>query len=284
VHRLIAFVAVSLIASACVPSPGNTPATTAAPTTTTSSPAPPATTTPQASSCGIGETFSEDGEIFSLESQSGDATRISGLNGVQDQGCDRFIISLATDAGAPATSVGRTRVVFLRDLGVVRVFLPDVTDTNITDGVFELPLIDRAYVVRSADGSLYVDAHLGAAAMARTVVTESPAQIIVELDPGGPALPPVATRSDLVVVLTPREGRASYPLIVTGYSRTFEANVVVRLVKAEVVAEERVTTATDYLSAWGEFTVTLETGPLGKLQLTVGDDSDQDVTINLVLN
>ncbi len=178
---------------------------------------------------------------------------------MQDRECDRFIISLATDAGAPATSVGRTRVVFLRDLGVVRVFLPDVTDTNITDGVFELPLIDRAYVVRSADGSLYVDAHLGAAAMARTVVTESPAQIIVELDPGGPALPPVAARSDLVVVLTPREGRADYPLIVTGYSRTFEANVVVRLIKADVVAEERVTMATDYLSAWGEFTVTLET-------------------------
>ncbi|HDH25230.1 MAG TPA: hypothetical protein ENH00_03420 [Actinobacteria bacterium] len=219
-----------------------------------------------------------------MDSRSGDATRISGLNGVQDRECDRFIISLATDAGAPATSVGRTRVVFLRDLGVVRVFLPDVTDTNITDGVFELPLIDRAYVVRSADGSLYVDAHLGAAAMARTVVTESPAQIIVELDPGGPALPPVAARSDLVVVLTPREGRADYPLIVTGYSRTFEANVVVRLIKADVVAEERVTMATDYLSAWGEFTVTLETGPQGKLRLTVGDDADQDVTINLVLN
>ncbi len=42
--------------------------------------------------------------------------------------------------------------------------------------------------------------------------------------------------------------------------------------------------ATDYLSAWGEFTVTLETGPQGKLRLTVGDDADQDVTINLVLN
>jgi len=236
------------------------------------------------SSCGTGEAFSEDDELFSINGGGGDATRISGLSGTHDQDCDRFVITLSTDAGAPATSVGRTTVTFLRHLGVVRVFLPDVTDTNITDGVFELPLINRAYVVRAGDGSLYVDAHLGSAAVARSTVTQSPAQIVVELAPGGPDLAIAPSRSDLVVVLTPREGKATYPLTVTGYSRTFEANVVVRIIKGNSIAEERITTATDYLSAWGEFAVTLDSGPQGKLQLTVGDDADQDVQISLVLN
>lgn len=278
-RKLLALTAVSLVAAACVSSPVSTPSTSATPTPTST-----ATSAPRASSCGTGEAFSEDGELLALESSDGDATRVSGLTGIQDQDCDRFIISLSTDAGAPATSVGRTRVVFLRDLGVVRIFLPDVADTNITDGIFELPLIDRAYVVRSVDGSLYIDAHLGAAALARSVVTQSPAQVVVELDPGGPDLAPAAARSDLVVVLAPREGKAEYPLTVTGYSRTFEANVVISLFKGNAISELRVTTATDYLGAWGEFTVTLDSGAQGTLQLVVGDDTDQDVTISLVLN
>lgn len=270
--------AASLIVASCTATPA--PPSTTAPTASTT---PVATTGPQLS-CGGSETFSASGTLASASAEDGDATRISGLSASHAEDCDRFVVDLSTEAGAPATSVGQASVEFSRDLGVVRVTLPEVTETTITDGIFELPLVDRAYVVRSAEGSLYVDVHLRAAAVARGTVTRSPAQIVIEFTPGGAELGPPAPHSDLVVVLTPRGDKAAYPLFVTGYSRTFEANVVVRLLKGNSVSVERVTTATDYLAAWGEFSVTLDTGPQGRLQLTVGDDSDQDVTLSLVLN
>jgi hypothetical protein len=276
VRGLIVLVAVLLVATACTVSPATTTATTVTSSTTTVT-----TTTP---ACGPGQEFSQDGELLDVDQQGGDAARISGLNGERDSNCERFVIGLTTAAGAPATSVGTVRAVFLRDLGVVRVYLPDVTDTSITDGVFELPLVDRSYVVRAEDGSLYVDAHLGGASLARAVVAESPARIIVELEPGGPDLPELAPHSDLIVVLTPRGGKAGYPLVVSGYARTFEANVVVRLVKAGSVVTQSITTATDYLTAWGQFSTTLESGPQGSVDVVVGDDGDQEVTIGLVVN
>lgn len=278
-RSLSGLLAASIVAASCTATPAP-PSTTAATVSTT----PVATTGPQSPSCGGSETFSASGTLASASAEDSDATRISGLSASHAEDCDRFVVDLSTEAGAPATSVGQASVEFFRDLGVVRVALPEVTETTITDGIFELPLVDRAYVVRSAEGSLYVDVHLRAAAVARGTVTRSPAQIVVEFTPGGAELGPPAPHSDLVVVLTPRGDKAAYPLSVTGYSRTFEANVVVRILKGNSVSVERVTTATDYLAAWGEFSVTLATGPQGRLQVTVGDDSDQDVTLSLVLN
>lgn len=194
------------------------------------------------------------------------------------------MVGFATESGAPATSVSDVDVEFLRELGVIRINLPGVSHTSIADGVFESPLVDRAYVVRGQDGSLYVDAHLSSPALARAEIVQSPARVVIQLEAGGEDLPPPAATSDFVVLMTPRDRKGSYPLPVSGYARTFEANVVVRLVKAGSVEAEKTVTATDYLEAWGEFAVTFDQGPQGALDLVVGEGGNDDLSMSLVLN
>ena len=241
------------------------------------------TTVPTTAAPSCGGEFSARGELLRFH-VDGDASRISALHTEQDGACEQFVIGFTTQAGAPATSVGSVDVQFLRDIGVIRITLPDITRTSITDGVFESPLVDRAYVVRAQDGSLYVDAHLSVPAMARAEIVQSPARVVVQLEPGGDELPAPAPRSDLVVLLTPREPEVTYPLTVSGYARTFEANVVVRILQTGSIAAEQVTTATDYLEAWGEFSSVFESGPDGQVQLLVGEGGDQDVSVDLVVN
>ncbi len=245
-------------------------------TSTTSS-----TTTTTTSPCG-GE-FSERGELLSFDSD-GDANRIASLHTDQDGACEQFVIGFTTESGAPATSVSTVDVQFLRDLGLIRISLPGIDHTSIADGVFESLLVDRAYVVRAQDGSLYVDAHLSAPAMARAEIVQSPARVVIQLEAGGEDLPLPPATSDLVVLLTPRERKTTYPLTVSGYARAFEANVVIRIMKAGSVSSEQVATATDYLEAWGEFSTVFEDGPQGAVELVVGEGGDKDVSMNLVLN
>jgi hypothetical protein len=252
-------------------------------TTETSTSTAPSTTVPSTTAPSCGGEFSERGELLSFHVE-GDASRISALHTDQNGACEQFVIGFTTEAGAPATSVGNVEVEFLRDIGVIRIALPDITNTSITDGVFESTLIDRAYVVRGQDGSLYVDAHLSAPSMARAEIVQSPARVVVQLEPGGQELPAPAPRSDLVVLLTPRQSEVAYPLTVSGYSRTFEANVVMRILQGGSIAAEQVATATDYLEAWGEFSSVFESGPKGTVQLVVGEGGDQDVSLDLVVN
>jgi hypothetical protein len=262
----------------CTTLPSGSTETSTSPATTSTAPSSTTTTAP---SCG-GE-FSDRGKLLSFH-VNGDASRISALHTDQDGACEQFVIGFTTEAGAPATSAGNVDVEFLRDIGVIRIALPDIADTSITDGVFESALVDRAYVVRSQDGSLYIDAHLSAPAMARAEIVQSPARVVVQLEPGGEELPSLAPRSDVVVLLTPRGPEATYPLTVSGYARTFEANVVVRILQGGSIASQQVTTATDYLEAWGEFSVVFESGPKGAVQLVVGEGGDQDVSVDLVVN
>lgn len=268
-----------LLVAACVPAT----APPAEPSTVTTA-APQPTATLPVKQCTGGDPFLENGPLLAAGAGRGDASRITGLAATEGPGCEELTITLATSAGAPATSTGPVEVQILRDLGVIRILLPDVTETSITDGVFELSLADRVFVVRDATGSLFVDVHLGDAALARASIRESPARVVVELTPGGSPLPPPAARSDLIVVLAPRGAKASYPLVVEGYSRTFEGNVVARLVKGGKVAAEEITTATDYVTTWGQFSLEFDDGPQGRVELTVGDEAGASLSLSLVLN
>jgi hypothetical protein len=87
-----------------------------------------------------------------------------------------------------------------------------------------------------------------------------------------------APRGDRVVVLEPRPGAASYPLAVTGYARTFEANVVVRLEQDGQEVYDDFTTATAWADAWGYFSFTIDQGPSGPVVLHVGEHSARDGT------
>ena len=219
-----------------------------------------------------------------LGADVGDAEYVAALRWAAHPGCERVVIDLSSGSGSPAGSVGDATVTVLDASGVVRVNLPQaVTRTGIIDTLFDGDLARGAYVVRRADGSLAVDIHIGSSAPAqiRAFAVDSPARIVVDLSPAPAGGTPVAARPTTagnVVVLSPAPGEATFPLAITGYARTFEASVVARLSVDGSVVAETFTTATDWIDAWGTFTLTFESGPSGEVILFVGEDSARDGT------
>ncbi|MEX2586776.1 MAG: Gmad2 immunoglobulin-like domain-containing protein [Actinomycetota bacterium] len=232
--------------------------------------------------CLQGDPFVADGSVeVEGAGGSGDANRISDLRAAAHDGCERFVIDLAAEGGGPAAAAGDVRAEFLRRLGVVRVQLRDVemVDPVATEASFGGPLARAAYSVWSPQGRwTYVDLHVGDPAEAHVFALENPARVVVDLRPGGGAIPELTGEVNNVVVLEPRPGVASYPLTVSGYSRLFEANTVVRLEVAGEEVVEDFTTATAWADAWGDYSLTIEDGPTGAVTLHVGDYSARDGT------
>jgi hypothetical protein len=240
--------------------------------------------------CLQGAPFVGQGRVPMRDADGGDATRIRQLRWDRHDGCERFVIDLGSN-GEAAASVGRVQAEVLRDLGLVRVTLPGVrrVEPDATDATFDGPLARAAYAVWAPDGeSTFVDLHLARPAEVHASVLEDPARVVMDLRPGGGSLPPPAVSGPRVVVLGPRPGEASFPLRVTGYARTFEATVVVRLEQQGREALETFTTATAWVDAWGHFDLTLPEGPTGPVRLHVGEYSARDgswegVTVDLVV-
>ena len=271
-----------LVFSSCV-EPNAT--TTSTSSTTSSTTSPPTSTTPATTGlppCLAGDQpFATDGALATglLNGQEGDAELVAGLSWTAFEGCERLVVELATAGGAPATEPGGVRAELLRDRGIVRLRLDDlVASTAIADRVVERELVDRVYVVRSLDGYLFVDIHLGSAVLARASVTRSPAAVIVDLQAGGPELVARPVVSDAAVVIAPTGPKAEYPLIVEGYARTFEATVVLRVRQGNRLEVEDVTSSADYLITWGEYRFDIANGPNGKVDIFVGEDSPEDGT------
>jgi hypothetical protein len=193
------------------------------------------------------------------------------------------VVDFLTAGGAPAATLGPTSTDFRPEAGIVRITLPAaVSASAIADTTIDGTAIRRAFVVRTRDGNLAVDVHLAAGAVVavRSTETRSPAQVIVDVKPDAAGIPRVDAPAvaENVVVLSPGPGPITYPITVTGYARTFEANVVARIRGSDGVGAEEVTTATDWLAAWGEFAVTITDGPTGEVTLFVGEDSAEDGT------
>jgi hypothetical protein len=231
--------------------------------------------------CLQGEPFVADGSIAVRAADTGDARRIGDLRWEAHDGCERFVIDLLADGGAAAGRAGAVTAEVLRHLGVVRVMLREVetVDPGATEVLLAGDLAGSAYAVWSPDGRwTYVDVHLASAAEAHVATLDDPARVIVDLRPGGGAVPGRAPRADRLVVLQPREGSATYPLTVTGYSRTFEANVVVRLEQGGRDVVQDFTTATAWVDAWGHYSLVIPEGPTGPVVLHVGEHSARDGT------
>jgi hypothetical protein len=227
------------------------------------------------------EPFVANGPLDVRVSEPGDAHRVGALRWESHDGCERLVIDLEAREGEAAERAGRVAAEVLRDLGVVRVDLRDVgqVDPGATDASFDGPLARQAYAVFSPEGRwVFVDVHMGDAAEASVTTLDGPARVVVDLRPGGSALAAPAPSASRVVVLEPRPGTASYPLTVTGYARTFEANVVVRLEQAGQDAYDDYTTATAWADAWGHYTFTIPDGPTGRVVLHVGEHSAKDGT------
>jgi len=254
-------------------------------TTTSSSILPPGTATttpssstsaPQAIGCPQDAEFIDEGRIARITQPSSDAKTL-GLISIQTaEGCERFGFNFETNENAPATTPPSIDGEFLASGGIVRIQM-DIDQTVLTDQLVETPLVDRLFVVRSLDGSMFVDLHLARSARARITVTNSPAGMTLELSPRDGQLPPSAAISDRLVLVTPRsEAVVDGPVVeVGGYARTFEANVLVlATVGGEVVARTN-TTAADWVSTWGEFATEIEL-PAGLDDLFVGEESPEN--------
>ncbi len=269
--RVSLMTAVAMTFAAC-PNDVDTPDATATPTPTPDD---------DVAVCLEGEAFVDDGTIPLDAGERGDAHRVDGLRLEEHEGCERFVIDLAAEDGTAATAVGETDAEVLRDLGVVRITMRGVelADEDATDATFDTPLAGAAYSVRSEEGRwIYVDLHLAGEAEMFVRVLEDPARVVVDLRPGGGRVPDAATTDDRVVVLEPRGGDAAYPLTVSGYARTFEANVVVRIEQDGETVEETFTTATAWADAWGRYSLTVPEGPSGAIELHVGEHSARDGT------
>lgn len=247
----------------------------------------PATVTPSATAtseeeavCLQATDFVEDGDV-PVEPAGDDlpGRRILDMRWAGHEGCERLVIDLGTAEGGEAGATGDISAEVLRDLGVVRVQLHSVetVEPDATERILDGTLATAAYAVRSPEGpGTYVDIHLGEAAEASVTTLPDPARVVIDLRPGGDALPPPPATADLVVMLAPDAGEASYPIEVTGYARTFEANVVVRLLQDGDVVHEEPTTSTAWVDAWGHYDFTIEDGPTGSVELQVGEYSARD--------
>jgi len=220
----------------------------------------------------------EDGALVGGAGDSARATALGGWNVGRDGGCERITLALLKGDGA-LQHAGLLHGALLRSYGIVRVGLPRGIDgVADPDSAIASPLVSAVFVVHALDGGWYEDIHLAQPALARLVALDTPARIGVDLAPGGGAVPQPAPSARNIVVLEPRAGAAKYPLVIRGYARTFEANVIARVAAGGKVAALAHGTAADYVTAWGEFELTIPAGPSGDVELFVGEDSAKDGT------
>ncbi len=270
----------TLVIAACAeisPPLADPPPSSTNPTLSTS----PSTSIPPTTGCEGGvEDYVDAGPIAIVGQTSSDAAQISSLT-VFDVGvCERFEVALVTEGGAPATSAPRTTAEIFPDSGLVRLrFSGGVASTAVTESLIESTLVRQAYVVRGLDGLMFVDLHLSASVGARAIELRNPARVAVELRPGGEPVQVGASLGANVVVTDPARRTVEYPILVRGYSRTFEATVMARLSADGSAIDEYFTTAADWTQTWGEFVLEIPSGPGGDLSLLVGEESAEDGTI-----
>lgn len=209
------------------------------------------------------------------EQPTSDTNSLGLISWTVDDGCERFNIDLETTEGAPATTPPSVVVEFLESRQILRVWT-DVDATVVTDQLVETPLVGRLFVVRALDGGIFVDFHLAGPSQASVGISSSPAQLTLELQPALDAFSTPAVLAENVVVLTPGEGiQTGTTVAVSGYSRTFEAAVLVTATAGDVVVAEANLVAADWTGTWGEFHTSLALPP-GDVSLFVGEESAED--------
>ena len=227
-------------------------------------------------SAGGGRWFGAEAEMSGGEAEAAD--RIEGVRFQIFDDYERLLIDFGRRDGRPA-GVPRWSVESPPEGGYVRVRLPGVTSTEITDEDFVGSVLDELYVVRDQGGGLFADAFVMHASRYR--VTELPESGRLAVDFRGVReeleLPP--TTSDQVVVLQPREAeKVGSPLMVQGYARLFEGQVTISLLdRDQGVISSRTVRANDWTTAWGLFATTLEySGYKGLATLRIGSNSPRD--------
>jgi len=276
--RLAALLVLVLLV-ACIPAPdAGTTSTAGAQTTTSTAQATTSLAVPTTQlgvSCPPESDFVDRGQVAVRDQPTSDTNNLGLISWQLEEGCERFEIEFETTEGAPATTPPTIIVEFLESRHIIRVWT-DVDSTVVTDQLVETPLVERFFVVRALDGGMFVDFHLGGSSQARVSISSSPAQMTLELQPALDPFPTPAVVTDRVVVLGPVDGVETGTRIeVSGYARTFEANVLVIATVADQVVAEANLTAADSVETWGEFRTTISV-PAADVTVFVGEESPED--------
>jgi len=221
--------------------------------------------------CATGDLdFVDEGVIATMGTGSADAAAVNELRWDTELGCDRFVVGFATAGGSPASSLGQTTVELLPGRGILRVRLPPaVVATSLAEATVDGTVVTRAVVVGLIEGSLAIDLHLDSTrgVRARSFFARAPARLVVDVRAAGdrPLVSPPAGTFD-TVVLTPRGGVATYPLLVNGY--TTAASVTVGISEGSIPVPIEAKLAGNG-TPWAEFEATVASGPIGTVELVV---------------
>lgn len=197
------------------------------------------------------------------------------------EGYQRVVLDLGT-GDRPSETVPEWTLMNSSDDGLLRVTLPSINRTAVSDGTFGEGLLDRFYVVRAPEGGMFVDVFTRKTFAYRVLELSDPARLVVDFKPAGSPLKtrPPAVGGDTVLV-EPRAGAGiGDPITVCGYSRNFEASNTIVLTDPEgKTVARRTVLSNDWASTWGYFEATLDIRPFkGKGTLQVGTHNARDGT------
>ncbi len=195
-----------------------------------------------------GETAELSEGPFVAEPEAGggsgyNADTVLGVRYGLHEGYERVVVDLGT-GDEPALTVPRWTLSSRREEGLLRVNLPSASATGVSDGELGGRLLDSFHVVRAPEGGMFVDFFARNAFLYRVLEVGDPARLVVDFKPVGThSKVPLPAEGGETVLVEPRAGtRVSDPLIVSGYSRNFEAANTITLTDAtgEVVARRTV--------------------------------------------
>lgn len=272
--RMPRYLVILVLIAACGTSTSATSTSTSdtSPTTILST----TTTAPPGLGCPLDEEFTSVGRIARITQPTSDSKALGLISVQASGGCERLGFDFETVENAPATTPPSVDAEFLEGGRIVRIHL-DIDQTVITDQLLGTPLAERLYVVRSLDGELFVDVHMAAAAAARVTVSNSPAGLTLELSPRQADIgtPPAISARTVLITPDPNQAVSGPEVDVAGYSRVFEANMLIVATSGGAVVAQQATTAADWVDTWGEFEATLTLEP-ASVDLFVGEESPED--------
>jgi hypothetical protein len=224
----------------------------------------------------------EDGFTAAPEASGGVAGAADSVLGVRfgvHDGYERAVVDFGLNGGAaPAPPVWKLSSP--AGDGNARVYLPGVTQTSVTDGSFGGAIMDRYYVVRAADGSLFVDFYATDAFRYRVEGLADPGRLALDYEASVSELGyPQPAFGERTVLTSPRAGAAvGGAVTVSGYSRNFEARNAIQLLSPTgSVLAETTATSSDWAETWGAFEATLRVPPFeGTGTLRAGAFSARD--------
>lgn len=195
------------------------------------------------------------------------------------EGYERVVIDLGAGE-QPAGSVPEWVLSSPTGDGILRVVLPSVNTTRVSDGSFSGPLLESFYVVRAMDGGMFVDVFADSAFTYRVIELVDPVRLVVDFKPSDATLDfPLPAKSGNTVLVQPRRGeQVGDSLTISGYSRNPEASNTIVLTDgsgSELVRDTVM--SNDWTNTWGYFETTLDLPPFdGRATLKVGAQSARD--------